>query len=69
MNQLRHENVVELKSSFYMNGEKDGDIYLNLVLEYIPHTVYKVCRTYAKEKKRVPTLFAKVMKYENENEE
>ena len=38
MRQLKHENVVDLKYFFYSNGTKKDEVYLNLVLEYIPET-------------------------------
>ena len=40
MRQLHHVNIVQLKHCFYCNGEKPDELYLNLVLEYIPDTVY-----------------------------
>lgn len=38
-----------------------GDkVYLNLVLEYVPQTVYKVCRYYAKQRRTLPVFYVKV---------
>lgn len=39
--------------------QKD-EVYLNLVLEYIPETVYKVARHYSKSKQTIPISFIKV---------
>lgn len=39
--------------------QKD-EVYLNLVLEYIPETVYKVARYYAKNKQTIPINFIRV---------
>lgn len=36
------------------------EVYLNLVLEYIPETVYKVARQYSKSKQTIPIHFIKV---------
>ncbi len=42
MKQLRHTNVVQLKSSYYSQGDKPDEVFLNLVLEFVP--VYlRVC--------------------------
>jgi len=38
-------------------------VYLNLVLEYIPETVYKVARHYSKSKQTIPISFIKVSDY------
>lgn len=39
--------------------QKD-EVYLNLVLEYIPETVYRVARHYSKSKQTIPIIFIKV---------
>mmetsp|Transcript_4010 Transcript_4010/g.5581 ORF Transcript_4010/g.5581 Transcript_4010/m.5581 type:complete len:387 (+) Transcript_4010:249-1409(+) len=59
-----HPNIVELKHSFYSNGDKPDELYLNLVLEYIPETVYSVARQYQKSKQTLPTLFVKLYLYQ-----
>ncbi|KAH0999771.1 hypothetical protein HUJ04_013545 [Dendroctonus ponderosae] len=41
MRKLEHCNIVKLKYFFYSSGDKKDEVYLNLVLEYIPETVYK----------------------------
>lgn len=41
--------------------QKD-EVYLNLVLEYIPETVYKVARHYSKDEQTIPISFIKVRK-------
>ena len=38
--------------------------YLNLVLEFIPDTVYKICRTYAKQKTVIAIPLVKVYSYQ-----
>ncbi|RTG91378.1 glycogen synthase kinase 3 beta [Schistosoma bovis] len=51
-----------LKERFgsYLPNYKD-DVYLNLVLEFIPETVYRVARRYARQKETIPLLFVKFM--------
>lgn len=44
---------------YFVLLQKD-EVYLNLVLEYIPETVYKVARHYSKSKQTIPTSFIKV---------
>ena len=60
MRQLEHPNIVQLKHCFYSNGEKPEELYLNLVLEYIPDTVYGVARQYQKSKQALPIIYVKV---------
>jgi len=64
MQTLSHPNVVELKNSFFTNGEKPDEVFLNLVLEYIPDTVYRVARHYSKLKQQIPLIYAKVYTYQ-----
>ncbi|XP_076659349.1 glycogen synthase kinase-3 beta isoform X4 [Halictus rubicundus] len=63
MRRLEHCNIVKLKYFFYSSGDKD-EVYLNLVLEYIPETVYKVARHYSKSKQTIPISFIKLYMYQ-----
>ncbi|XP_039756784.1 glycogen synthase kinase-3 beta isoform X3 [Pararge aegeria] len=40
------------------------EVYLNLVLEYIPETVYKVARHYSKDEQTIPVSFIKLYMYQ-----
>ena len=46
------------------NSPFQDEIYLNLVLEYIPETVYKVARQYSKQKQTIPVTFIKLYMYQ-----
>jgi len=64
MKQLRHTNVVELKKCFYSKGDKPDEVYLNLVLEFVPETIYQVIKHYSRSKRQVPTLYVKLYMYQ-----
>eukprot|EP00181_Compsopogon_caeruleus_P003873 CAMPEP_0184679138 /NCGR_PEP_ID=MMETSP0312-20130426/1959_1 /TAXON_ID=31354 /ORGANISM="Compsopogon coeruleus, Strain SAG 36.94" /LENGTH=414 /DNA_ID=CAMNT_0027128395 /DNA_START=340 /DNA_END=1584 /DNA_ORIENTATION=- len=64
MRTLEHPNVVQLKHCFYSSGEKPDEVYLNLVLEYIPETVYRVTKHYSKVKKPIPIIYVKLYIYQ-----
>nr|CAD7569323.1 unnamed protein product [Timema californicum] len=64
MRRLEHCNIVKLKYFFYSSGDKKDEVYLNLVLEYIPETVYKVTRHYSKSKQTIPISFIKLYMYQ-----
>lgn len=64
MRLVSHPNVCELKAFFYSNGEKKDEVYLNLVLEYLPETVYLASRHYAKLKQSMPMLHIKLYMYQ-----
>lgn len=64
MRMLDHTNICKLKHCFYSSGEKQDEVYLNLVLEYIPETVYRVSRHYSKVKTSIPSIFIKLYIYQ-----
>lgn len=63
MHMLDHPNVVALKHCFYSNTEKE-EMYLNLVLEYVPETVYGVCKQYIQAQQRMPLIYVKLYSYQ-----
>ncbi|KAF5365779.1 hypothetical protein D9758_003158 [Tetrapyrgos nigripes] len=64
MRLVSHPNVVDLRAFFYSNGDKKDEIYLNLMLEYVPETVYRASRHYAKLKQPMPMLQIKLYMYQ-----
>lgn len=64
MKRLDHCNIVKLKYYFYTSGDKKEEVYLNLVLEYIPETVYRVARHYNRQKLTIPIPFIKLYMYQ-----
>ncbi|KAK3202480.1 hypothetical protein GRF29_161g1324383 [Pseudopithomyces chartarum] len=63
---VRHPNIVELKAFFYNNGDRPqkDEVYLNLVLEYVPETVYRASRYFNKMKTVMPILETKLYTYQ-----
>ncbi|ODV89621.1 hypothetical protein CANCADRAFT_141501 [Tortispora caseinolytica NRRL Y-17796] len=65
MRLVHHPNVVDLKAFFYTKDESHGDdVYLNLVLEYIPETAYRALRFYTRARKHMPMLEVKLYTYQ-----
>ncbi|EIW70237.1 hypothetical protein TREMEDRAFT_29426 [Tremella mesenterica DSM 1558] len=64
MRLVSHPNVVELKAFFYSNGDKKDEVFLNLVLEFVPETVYRASRVYSKLKQTMPMLQIKLYMYQ-----
>ena len=59
-----HPYVVQLRHYFVTKGSKGDDVYLNLVLEFIPETVYSVAKQYSRTKEPFPILLAKIYMYQ-----
>ncbi|KAI8369499.1 kinase-like domain-containing protein [Radiomyces spectabilis] len=65
MRLVDHPNVCRLKSYFYNQVEdKDDEVYLNLVMEYVPDTLYRATRHYAKMKQPMPTILVQTYMYQ-----
>ena len=51
--------VCNIFSLLWFSFQKE-EIYLNLVLDFVPETVYRVARHYSKAKQTIPILYIKV---------
>lgn len=63
MKELYHPNVIALKHAFYTQGDKQDEIYLNVVMDYVPETVYRVLKHYNKTKQPLPVMLVKLYVY------
>ncbi len=61
---MDHTNVVNLKHCFYSKGDKPEEVYLNLVMEYVPETIHRTLRNHTKANKLVPLVYTKVYVYQ-----
>ncbi|KAK9455607.1 kinase-like domain-containing protein [Dipodascopsis uninucleata] len=65
MRLVRHPNVVDLIAFFYSsNSDRKDDVYLNLILEFVPETVYRASRHFAKLKTTMPIIEIKLYIYQ-----
>ncbi|KAI6235669.1 Protein kinase domain-containing protein [Aphelenchoides besseyi] len=64
MRKLDHQNIVKLKYFFYTSGDKKDELFLNLILEYIPETVYRVSRHFSKQRQNIPMIYVKAYMYQ-----
>lgn len=60
---LDHPNVISLKHCFFSTTDND-QLYLNLVLEYVPETVYRVGKHYSRMNQRMPLIYTKLYTYQ-----
>jgi len=65
MRKLDHCNVVKLKYFFHTVGDRgSSEVYLHLVLEYIPETLYKIARTHSRTRQNLPMILVKLYMYQ-----
>merc|ERR1719295_2345727 len=62
MKAVKHPNIVTLMDCFYSKIQRD--IYLNLVMEYIPETLYVTIRNHAKAGQCIPFALTKLYAYQ-----
>lgn len=65
MRKLDHCNVVKLKYFFHTMGDRgSSEVYLHLVLEFIPETLYKIARTHSRTRQNLPIILVKLYMYQ-----
>jgi len=64
MKMLSHPCIVQLLNSFYSTGAKSDEIYLNVVMEYVPETLYKVSKDYVKRRQPFPLVLTRLFMFQ-----
>uniref|UniRef100_A0A0V0ICN3 non-specific serine/threonine protein kinase n=1 Tax=Solanum chacoense TaxID=4108 RepID=A0A0V0ICN3_SOLCH len=63
MRTMDHTNVVCLKHCFY-STTSTNELFLNLVMEYVPETMYRVLKHYSNMNQRMPLIYVKLYTYQ-----
>ncbi|XXG61545.1 hypothetical protein AAC387_Pa05g0129 [Persea americana] len=63
MRSMDHPNVLSLKHCFYSTTSKD-ELFLNLVMEYVPETLYQALKHYSNVNQRMPLIYIKLYTYQ-----
>lgn len=65
MKLVRHPNVVALRNFYYTNGDKNPEeIFLNVVMEYVPETLHRCTRDYYKNREPMPSILVKCFMFQ-----
>ena len=64
MKELCHPNVVALRHAFYTSGDKPDEVYLNVVMEFVPEALNRVVKNYSRMKQAMPLLISKLYSYQ-----
>lgn len=65
MRMLEHPNIVRLINYYYENGDtRQEEVFLNLVMEFVPDTLHRCCRNFIKNRQHVPIMLVKVFMYQ-----
>ncbi|BAT87205.1 Shaggy-related protein [Vigna angularis] len=63
MRVLDHPNVISLKHCFFSTTSRD-ELFLNLVMEYVPESMYRVLKHYSNANQRMPIIYVKLYMYQ-----
>ncbi|KAL0443815.1 UNVERIFIED_CONTAM: Shaggy-related protein kinase zeta [Sesamum latifolium] len=63
MRLMDHSNVISLKHCFFSTTTRD-ELFLNLVMDYVPETMYKVLKHYTNSNQRMPLIYVKLYTYQ-----
>jgi len=64
LKELDHPNLVKTRQNFFTPGEKKDDVYLNVVMDYVPETLSRTIRQYNKSKTQIPMTIVKIYAYQ-----
>ncbi|KAL8468721.1 hypothetical protein ACS0TY_031789 [Phlomoides rotata] len=63
MRLMDHSNVISLEHCFFSATTRD-ELFLNLVNDYVPETMYKVLKHYTNSNQRMPLIYGKLYTYQ-----
>uniref|UniRef100_A0ACD5TQ27 Uncharacterized protein n=1 Tax=Avena sativa TaxID=4498 RepID=A0ACD5TQ27_AVESA len=63
MRSINHPNIVCLKHCFFSTTSKD-ELFLNIVMEFVPETLYRVLQHYCNAKQGMPLIYVKLYMYQ-----
>eukprot|EP00298_Acanthocystis_sp_HF-20_P009203 c1816_g1_i2.p1 GENE.c1816_g1_i2~~c1816_g1_i2.p1 ORF type:complete len:282 (+),score=79.21 c1816_g1_i2:123-968(+) len=61
---LQHPNIIPLKKCFHSSDENGQQLYLNLVMEFLPTSLYVILRDNAQIKAKIPMINVKIFSYQ-----
>ncbi|CAN1327475.1 Shaggy-related protein kinase eta [Linum perenne] len=63
MRVMDHANVISLKHCFF-STTSNNELFLNLVMEYVPESMYRVLKHYSNAKQAMPLIYVKLYAYQ-----
>lgn len=62
--EMFHPNIVCLKHAFYTSGDSPDELYLNMVMEFVPETVYCAMKRFARQNQPMPRILVQLYTYQ-----
>ncbi|OAF66282.1 hypothetical protein A3Q56_05995 [Intoshia linei] len=64
MKQIKHKNIVDFYYFFYTSDDTTNDLYLNLIIEYVPSSLSDEMKKYSSKNEIIPNLYTKMYTYQ-----
>ncbi|KAJ6232817.1 protein kinase shaggy-related [Anaeramoeba flamelloides] len=64
MKKVKHRNIIKLENYCYSKKESTKEVYLHLIMEYVPKTISHLTQYYHKQLNTIPTILVKVYTYQ-----
>jgi serine/threonine protein kinase len=61
---VSHPNVVSLLDYYYTQQAERNEVYLNVVMEFIPETLHRCIRDYSRNRQSMPMILVKVFMFQ-----
>ncbi|OHT17638.1 CMGC family protein kinase [Tritrichomonas foetus] len=61
---LNHNNCIRLKNAFKSRGHKQNEVYLNIVMDFLPMSLHQFIMNYRQKKMYPPVLFIKLFSFQ-----
>lgn len=62
--ELNHPNTIQLRQAFYTPGDKPDEIFLNIVMDFMPDTLSKIIKNFYKTGEGMPLIYVKLFSYQ-----
>lgn len=62
--ELDHPNCIKVHNYFFTQKDSPEKTFLNLVMDYMPDTLYKILRFYYKKNNEFPNALGKIYTYQ-----
>jgi serine/threonine protein kinase len=64
LRRVRHPNVNALRHCFYTSGDRPDELYLNLVLDFVPDTLLRFAKMFSQQREFVPLTYVRVFMFQ-----
>ncbi|CAD8093290.1 unnamed protein product [Paramecium sonneborni] len=64
LQELNHQNVVKLKHAFFTPSDNKDEMYLNVVMDYYPESLYTYNKSFRQVQAKMPEILVKIYSYQ-----